>query len=83
MRFVQQLPAIKLTNFDDRLRPIIGDNAEKPRKHGTMLPSTIRAIVDWFAATRIVGKTNVLISLLESPHGVRFENVYVYSKSLQ
>ncbi|KAG5324087.1 YMD3 protein, partial [Pseudoatta argentina] len=29
------------------------------------------------------GKTNVLISLLESPNGVRFENVYVYSKSLQ
>jgi len=29
------------------------------------------------------GKTNVLISLLESPHGVRFENVYIYSKSLQ
>jgi len=28
-------------------------------------------------------KTNVLISLLESLHGVRFENVYVYSKSLQ
>ncbi|EZA62849.1 hypothetical protein X777_01165, partial [Ooceraea biroi] len=29
------------------------------------------------------GKTNVVIGLLESPHGVRFENVYVYSKSLR
>ncbi|KYN22288.1 hypothetical protein ALC57_05324 [Trachymyrmex cornetzi] len=29
------------------------------------------------------GKTNVFISLLESPNSVRFENVYVYSKSLQ
>ena len=29
------------------------------------------------------GKINVLISLLESSHGIRFENVYVYSKSLQ
>ena len=29
------------------------------------------------------GKTNVLISLLERPHGIRFENVYVYSKLLQ
>ena len=28
-------------------------------------------------------KTNVLISLFESPNSVRFENVYVYSKSLQ
>jgi len=52
----------------------MGDNAVK-RKHGVMLPSTIRAIN--------CGKTNVLINLLESPHGVRFENVYVYSKSLQ
>ncbi|KYM80429.1 hypothetical protein ALC53_09127 [Atta colombica] len=29
------------------------------------------------------GKTNILINLLKSPHGIRFENVYVYSKSLQ
>ncbi|KYN44199.1 hypothetical protein ALC56_01382 [Trachymyrmex septentrionalis] len=27
-------------------------------------------------------KTNELISLLESPYGIRLENVYVYSKSL-
>src|SRR5437588_1952445 len=29
------------------------------------------------------GKTNVMVSLLEHPNGLRFENVYVYSKSLQ
>jgi len=57
----------------------MGNNAEK-RKHGAMLPSTIRAIV---CSPSNCGKTNILISLLESPHGVRFENVYVYSKSLQ
>ena len=28
------------------------------------------------------GKTNVMISLIDSPHGVCFENVYVYSKFL-
>lgn len=28
------------------------------------------------------GKTNVIISLLEHPNGLRFENVYIYSKSL-
>jgi len=28
-------------------------------------------------------KANMLISLLESLHGVQFENVYVYPKSLQ
>ncbi|KYN43238.1 hypothetical protein ALC56_02300 [Trachymyrmex septentrionalis] len=44
-----------------------------------MLPTTIRAI----CSPSNCGKTNVFISLIESPNGVRFENVYVYSKSLQ
>jgi len=57
----------------------MGNNAEKC-KHGTMLPTTIRAII---CGPSNCGKTNVLISLLEGPHGVRFENVYVYLKSLQ
>jgi len=55
------------------------DNAEK-RKHDAMLPNTIRAIV---CGLSNCGKTNVLVNLLESLHGVRFENVYMYSKSLQ
>jgi len=49
-------------------------------KHGDMLPASIRAVV---CGPSNCSKTNVLISLLESPHGIRFENVYVYSKSLQ
>ena len=78
MRFVRQPLTIRVTNCDDRSRSM-GGNAEK-RRHGTMLPATIRAII---CGPSNCGKTNVLISLLESPHGVRFENVYVYSKSLQ
>jgi len=77
MKFIRQPLTIRVINYDDRLRTM-GDNAEK-RKHGAMLPSTIRAIVCGPSNC----KTNVLISLLESPHGVHFENVYVYSKSLQ
>ena len=78
MKFVRQPFAIRVTNYDARLRSM-GDNVEM-RRHGTMLPTTIRAIV---CGPSNCGKTNVLISLIESPHGVRFENVYVYSKSLQ
>jgi len=78
MKFVRQPLTIRVINCDDRLQTM-GGSAEK-RKHGAMLPSTIRAIV---CGPSNCGKTNVLISLLESPHGVRFENVYVYSKSLQ
>ena len=73
-----QLLTIHVTNCDAKSR-MMGDNAEK-RKHDEMLPSTIRAII---CGPSNCGKTNVLISLVESPTGVRFENVYVYSKSLQ
>lgn len=75
MRFVRQARIIKVSNFDDRLI-----SEKKVRKHGNMLPTTIRGIV---CGPSNCGKTNVLISLIESPYGVRFENVYVYSKSLQ
>jgi len=44
------------------------------------MPSTIGAII---CGPSNCDKTNVLISLFESPNSVRFENVYVYSKSLQ
>src|SRR5436309_13458143 len=75
MRFVRQATPIRVTNFDDRLM-----SEKKVRKHGNMLPITIRGIV---CGPSNCGKTNVLISLIESPHGVCFENLYVYSKSLQ
>jgi len=67
---------IRITNCDDRLR--LMENNAKKRKHGAMLPTTIRVII---CGPSNCGKTKVLISLLESPQGVRFENVY--SKSLQ
>ncbi|KYM93990.1 hypothetical protein ALC62_15399 [Cyphomyrmex costatus] len=75
MRFVHQSQSIKVTNLDGKVQ-----TNKEMRKHGNMLPSSIRAII---CGPSNCGKTNVLISLLESPNGVRFENVYVYSKSLQ
>jgi hypothetical protein len=48
-------------------------------RHGRMLPNTIRGII---CGSSNCGKTNVMLSLLESTHGVCFENVYVYSKLL-
>ncbi|KYN23133.1 hypothetical protein ALC57_04457 [Trachymyrmex cornetzi] len=75
MRFVRQSLMIKVTNLDGKVQ-----TDKETRKHGNMLPASIRAIV---CGSSNCGKTNVLISLLENPHSVRFENVYVYSKSLQ
>jgi len=75
MRFVRQTQTIRVTNFDDRLMI-----EKKIPKHGNMVPISISGII---CGPSNCGKTNVLISLLESPHDVRFENVYIYSKSLQ
>ncbi|KYN03206.1 hypothetical protein ALC62_05952 [Cyphomyrmex costatus] len=75
MRFVRQSRTIEVSNLDAKVQ-----TEREMRKHGNMLPSTVRAIV---CGPSNCGKTNVLISLLESPNGVRFENVYVYSKSLR
>jgi len=75
IRFMRQIQTIRVTNFDDRLMI-----ETKIRKHGNILPIFIRDII---CDPSNCGKTNVLISLLDSPHGVRFENVNIYSKSLQ
>lgn len=49
------------------------------QKHSVLLPNSIRCII---CGPSNCGKTNVIMNLLESPNGLRFENVYVYAKSL-
>ena len=75
MKFVQQSQTIKVTNVDN-----IVQTEKEIRKHGNMLPISIRGII---CGPSNCDKSNMLISLLESRNGIRFENVYVYSKSLQ
>lgn len=75
MRFARQSPAIKATNFDEKLV-----SKKEVRKHATDFHTRYHL---WSVELSRISKTNVLISLLESPCGVRFKNVYVYSKSLQ
>jgi len=50
---------------------MMGGSAEK-YKHDEMLPSTIHAII---CSPSNCGKINILISLFETPNGVRFEYV--------
>lgn len=49
-------------------------------RNGTLLPSNIRCLI---CGPSNCGKTNVLLSLLLDPNGIKFCNVYLYSKSLQ
>ncbi|KYN45083.1 hypothetical protein ALC56_00557 [Trachymyrmex septentrionalis] len=73
MNFVRQSQTIKVTNVDNKVQ-----TEKEIRKHGNMLPISIYASVETccgiICGPSNCGKTNVLISLLESPYGIRFES---------
>lgn len=73
MHIEQQPITLPIDNND-----IITENNQFNR-HGPLLPNTIRSII---AGPSNCGKTNVVLTLLQHENGLRFQNVYVYSKSL-
>lgn len=72
MRLIRQHHKLPIKNID------VTQNTTRCR-HSKLLPNSIRGII---VGPSNCGKTNVLITLLEHPNGLKFENVYVYSKSL-
>lgn len=75
MKIVKQNISLPITNLDSAFT-----NANSvSKKHGDLLPSSIRCIITGSSNS---GKTNVILNLLKNENGLRFENVYVYSKSL-
>lgn len=77
MRFVKHSVDIPVGNIDERTSTNV--NKSKPKRHSDLLPNNVRCII---AGPSGCGKTNVLISLIESEHGLKFENLYLYSKTL-
>lgn len=75
MRFVKQLIDIPVGNIDERT----SKNSLKKKRHSELLPNNLRCII---AGPSGCGKTNMLIGLIESEHGLKFENIYLYSKTL-
>lgn len=75
MQIVKQDVEFPIQNFDE----YIGSGMVKSNKHGILLPDSIRCII---SGPSSCGKTNVLFNLLFDPNGLRFENIYVFSKSL-
>lgn len=71
MRIVKQKTQLNVENNEIK--------SAEYRKHGVLFPSTIRCLI---VGPSNCGKTNVMISLLEHENGLKFENVYVYSRSL-
>lgn len=48
-------------------------------RHSSLLPDSIRCLV---VGPSSCGKTNAVLNLLFDPNGLRFDNVYIFSKSL-
>lgn len=76
MRFIKQRINIPIHNLDDSAY----ERKSVSKKHSYLLPNSIRCII---AGPSNCGKTNLLISLIESEHGLKFENIYIYSKTLE
>lgn len=74
---------LPVTNFDEFTKNHAGGGGGggggEEKRHGDLLPNTIRAI---FCGPSNCGKTNSLLTLITHPNGLRFENIYIYSKSL-
>lgn len=72
MKFVKQPISLQLDNISI-------DSEKISLRHGKLLPNTIRCII---CGPSNCGKTNLLIALLLHENGLRFQNLYVYSKTL-
>jgi hypothetical protein len=77
MRIVYLKQKLHVDNLDDKVG--FGHQQKIVKRHGPLLPSSIRGLL---IGPSNCGKTNVMLSLLTNPSGLRFENVYIYSKSL-
>lgn len=72
MKFVKQDVQLTVENVDP-------PSSFKKQRHGALLPNTIRALI---VGPSGCGKTNLIFTLLTHINGIRFHNVYIYSKTL-
>lgn len=75
----QQRESLNIINVDEVCIGAGLMEEEKRRRHSTLLPNSIRCLI---CGPSNCGKSNVMFSLLFDKNGLKFENVYVYSKSL-
>ena len=75
MKLIPQKIRLQVENADHTT----GDRRENVIVHSALLPNSIRALI---VGPSNCGKTNAMLSLLLNPNGLKFENIYIYSKSL-
>lgn len=74
---------MKLSTLESRfeikdLTSLHAGSIDNPR-HGDLFPSTIRCLI---TGPSNCGKTNILLNLIYNRNGIRFKNIYLYSKSI-
>ena len=72
MRLVREPMSIKIISLKRE--------NEGVKKHHPLFPNSLRGLL---IAPSNGGRTTALISMLLSPHGLKFANLYIYSKSLE
>lgn len=72
MKVEQQNTRLPIKNFEF-------EGGSLRKKHGKLFPNNIRALI---IGPSNSGKTNLMLTLLVDKNGLRFENVYLFSKSL-
>lgn len=75
MRIVKQKKRFTIRNFDN----FVPRQTHTMKRHGNLFPSNMRCLI---VGPSDCGKTNILVEMLANAEGIFFENVYVYSKSL-
>jgi hypothetical protein len=78
MKIVKHKLSLPVMNLDKMVESD-GDNENQNRRHGILFPNSMRTLI---CGPCNCGKSNVMLSLLFAENGLRFKNVYVYSKSL-
>lgn len=74
MRFMKQTISLPVKGWD-----VIPNGECSDCRHSALLPNSIRCLV---CGPSGCGKTNLLLTLLLESKGLKFENIYLYSKSL-
>lgn len=72
MKFIKQPQSLNVNTICD-------DIPKTHARHSELLPNIVRCII---CGPSNCGKTNLLIGLLIHENGLKFQNVYVYSKTL-
>lgn len=73
MKFIEQRVKLTVENVD------LPTTTNGTSRHGVLFPNTIRALI---VGPSGCGKTNLIYALLTNENGVRFHNLYIYSKTL-